>query len=160
MQASIELYEDLLEGIGLILDAWPDNSILDEDLEKPAAERKPRKIVDQHVPIWHGSGFRCENCVASVKPGTKKPCKKQPAALRDVLTQARQNKYILNLGWIEGSGHIPIVCCTKCGGFTTGAKKAPKLADVCPLRVSSELRKLRRGQVPGTNLTFKDVTDF
>eukprot|EP00959_Pyramimonas_sp_CCMP1952_P032453 681133-Pyramimonas_sp.AAC.1 len=134
------MYEDLSVGIGLLVDAWLDIEALYDNLEKPAVQRQRRRLVTQHAPIWHGSGLRCESCFAAVKPGAQKPCRQQPAAFRNVLTQARTQQHVLHLGWIKGSGDMPAVFCTQCGGFTTWAKNAPKLCGLCP---RSELRELR-----------------
>ena len=100
--------------------------------------------------------FRCLKCLRMVSPRPKMSCAETSPLFREITVRAPSLHHSLVIGWVEGS-RLPIVYCTSCGGFSMG--RGTKLSAPCvvPRLPTSELRKLRKGEVPGTQLKFGKV---
>ncbi|CAK0897759.1 unnamed protein product, partial [Prorocentrum cordatum] len=155
--ALVTTYTELLIGVGKILGGWPQAGDLYGELNRECPERAPRKFLSQHSPIWDNGRFRCTICLRRVSPNTKKPCQEVASHIQAAIETAGELRHKLQIGWVIGS-RMPIVFCAACGGFTSSVRSR-KLHAKCTAKVSSELRKLRRGEVPGTQplQRFKNV---
>ena len=165
-------------GAGRVLASWPPSREFFGPLSKVPRPAPPsRPFVSSHTPTWTGKGYRCTTCLRRIAPQCRRPCSQEyPPSLTEAINQRRALHHSLSMGWIDGS-NMPIIFCNLCGGYSMG--RGTKLLQPClseqerlrqqtrgvslagasaPPRVSSELRKLQRGCVPGTTLTFSKVT--
>ena len=147
-EAALHMYKSLVIGAGKILALWPPAKEIWPDIAKPPPQRAARPFVQDHDPVWNGSVFRCRSCLKVVSARTRSSCKPVPDKIRDMAAAARGHHHKIAYCTILGS-KLPVIFCRECGGFTSG-RGSPKLSANCTRKVSSELRKLQKNELPGS----------
>ncbi|CAK0853144.1 unnamed protein product [Prorocentrum cordatum] len=160
--AAYDMLVRLLIGAGKLLETWPKSEDLWGPLEKlPSQPRTPqeRPFVEEHHPMWDGKRYRCDTCLRIVFPMSRFSCKALPAGMRMVLDSHQRLHHSLHIGWLDNG--FPLIFCNRCGGFCS-ERGSRKLLDPrgCQNKVTSELRKLRKGRVPGSHARILKVTPY
>jgi len=160
--AAYDMLVKLLIGAGKVLGTWPKSEELWGPLEKlPSQPRTPqrRPFAEEHHPVWDGKRHRCDTCLRIVSPRTRFGCQSLPAGMRLILDSHQRLHHSLYIGWLDNG--FPLICCNRCGGFCS-ERRCRTLLDSrgCQNKVTSELRKLRNGRVPGSNMRILKVTPY
>ena len=92
-------------------------------------------------------GFQCAKCYKRAKPFTNSSCTEVRRLFHAILSRATQHHHFLRMGY-DTITRLPILYCNRRGGFTTGAHSTKFLAN-CEPKTTSELKKPRRGEIPG-----------
>ena len=150
----MDLYKSVAKAMCSMLELWPSCKELFGPLSRHP--RPPPSVPEcglprvGHVPVWHGSGWRCTRCHrGGSRLLSHTSCIRLPPSLEEVLVVSQNPLYQHRL-WmtcVRESG-MPVIYCSACGAIA--ASKAIKLRDlICRPRVNSDLRKLRKGILPG-----------